>query len=96
MFQMLGVFAEFELSIIRDRVRSGMARAKVSGTKSGKAIGRPAVPAAVNQKIRDYVLADAGTQREIAKMLNVSRGAVFRVAAALREEAATRTSPSGA
>ena len=41
MFQMLGVFSEFERSIIRERVKSGMARAKASGTKSGKAIGRP-------------------------------------------------------
>ena len=42
---MLGVFAEFERSIIRERVFSGMARAKVQGTKSGKAIGRPSIPA---------------------------------------------------
>ena len=39
MFQMLGVFSEFERSIIRERVKSGMARAKATGTKSGKAIG---------------------------------------------------------
>jgi DNA invertase Pin-like site-specific DNA recombinase len=96
MFQMLGVFSEFERSMIRDRVRSGMERAKAIGTRSGKAIGRPAVPNAVNQKIRALVEANAGTQREIAKRLNVSRGAVFRVAAALRAEAAARTSASDA
>jgi DNA invertase Pin-like site-specific DNA recombinase len=90
MFQMLGVFAEFERSMIRERVRSGMARAKAVGTRSGKAIGRPAVPAETNQKIRDYVLANAGTQREIAARLNVSRGAVFRVCAALKAEFAAR------
>ena len=37
------MFAEFERSIIRERVLSGMARAKAKGTKSGKAIGRPAI-----------------------------------------------------
>ena len=47
MFQMLGVFAEFERAIIRERVLAGMARAKAKakGTKSGKPIGRPAHPA---------------------------------------------------
>ena len=41
MFQMLGVFAEFEASMIRERVRAGVARAKRKGTKSGRPIGRP-------------------------------------------------------
>ena len=31
MFQMMGVFAEFERAMIAERVRSGMARAKVQG-----------------------------------------------------------------
>jgi DNA invertase Pin-like site-specific DNA recombinase len=43
MFQMLGVFAEFERSMIKERVRAGLARAKEAGTK----LGRP--PAATNQ-----------------------------------------------
>ena len=53
MFQMLGVFAEFERSIIRERVLSGMARAKVQGTKSGKPIGRPC-------RTRDAIRAEHG------------------------------------
>jgi DNA invertase Pin-like site-specific DNA recombinase len=44
MFQMLGVFAEFERSIIRSRVKAGMARARLQGTKSGKPIGQPPLP----------------------------------------------------
>jgi DNA invertase Pin-like site-specific DNA recombinase len=36
MFQMCGVFAEFERSMIRERVVSGMARAKASGVKMGR------------------------------------------------------------
>ena len=35
--------AEFERSMIRERVKAGMARARVSGTKTGATIGRPAV-----------------------------------------------------
>ena len=46
MFQMLGVFAEFERAIIQERIDSGIARARERGTKSGKAIGRPRVAAA--------------------------------------------------
>lgn len=34
MFQMLGVFSEFERLIIRSRVKAGMARARIHGTKS--------------------------------------------------------------
>jgi DNA invertase Pin-like site-specific DNA recombinase len=36
-FQMLGLFAEFERAMTKERVLSGMARARTSGTKSGKA-----------------------------------------------------------
>jgi DNA invertase Pin-like site-specific DNA recombinase len=43
MFQMLGVFAEFERAIIRERGVAGMARAKANGTKSGKPIGLLAI-----------------------------------------------------
>ena len=39
MFQMLGVFAEFERAMIRERVKAGLARARAQG----KAIGRPKV-----------------------------------------------------
>ncbi len=37
MFQMLGVFAEFERSMIQDRVKAGLNRAKANG----KILGRP-------------------------------------------------------
>jgi DNA invertase Pin-like site-specific DNA recombinase len=35
MFRMLGVFAEFERGIIRERVNAGLARARANGTKLG-------------------------------------------------------------
>src|SRR5664279_1656958 len=43
LFGMLGVFAEFERAMIVERVKSGMAKAKAKGTKSGNPIGRPVV-----------------------------------------------------
>jgi DNA invertase Pin-like site-specific DNA recombinase len=36
LFQMLGVFAEFERSMIRERMRSGLAGARAGGTKLGR------------------------------------------------------------
>ena len=47
MFQMMGVFAEFERAMITDRIRAGVARVKATGvTKSGKPTGRPRTDAA--------------------------------------------------
>jgi len=52
LFQMCGVFAEFERAMIQERVNSGLARARDKGTKSGKAIGRPRIDAAKEAAIR--------------------------------------------
>jgi DNA invertase Pin-like site-specific DNA recombinase len=47
MFQMLGVFAEFERGIIRERVNAGLARARARGTKLGRRRVEPAVEARI-------------------------------------------------
>jgi DNA invertase Pin-like site-specific DNA recombinase len=47
MFQMLGVFAEFERGIIRERVNAGLARARARGTKLGRRRVEPAVEAQI-------------------------------------------------
>jgi len=47
MFQMLGVFAEFERGIIRERVNAGLARARANGTKLGRRRVDPAVEARI-------------------------------------------------
>jgi DNA invertase Pin-like site-specific DNA recombinase len=39
MFQMLGVFAEFERALIQERVRAGLARARAQGQAAGAATG---------------------------------------------------------
>jgi DNA invertase Pin-like site-specific DNA recombinase len=48
LWQLLGVFAEFERCMIVERVRTGVARAKAGGTKSGKAFGRPRTDPSLN------------------------------------------------
>jgi DNA invertase Pin-like site-specific DNA recombinase len=47
MFQMLGVFAEFERGIIRERVNAGLARTRAKGTKLGRRRIEPAIEARV-------------------------------------------------
>jgi hypothetical protein len=81
MFQMMGVVAEFERSMIVERVRAGVARAKAGGTRSGKAFGRPRVPAETEQQIRD-ALATRGRPgfHKIAAQFGVATGTVQRIA----------------
>ena len=69
MFQMMGVFAEFERSMIQERVRAGIARAKAQG----KHCGRPGLKPQLAQAIRD-ALAVPGRPgiRVIAKQFGVS------------------------
>src|SRR3954463_6731506 len=49
MFQMMGVFAEFERSMIRERVNAGIARAKAAG----KHCGRPFIDTKLEGRIRN-------------------------------------------
>ena len=48
MFQMMGVFAEFERAMIRERVKAGLERARAQG----KTLGRPTITAATDAAIR--------------------------------------------
>jgi DNA invertase Pin-like site-specific DNA recombinase len=76
MFQMLGVFAEFERSMIRERVLAGQARAR----QQGKKIGRPKVDSAKEEAIRQLRGEGCGI-RKIAKELSVGVSVVQRVVA---------------
>ncbi len=77
MFQMLGVFAEFEREIIAERIHAGLARAKEQGTKSGKPIGRPEVVGTVREKAVALKEKGLGTRR-IAGELGVARATVVK------------------
>src|SRR5438045_5033642 len=66
MFQMLGVFAEFERGIIRERVNAGLARARANGVK----LGRRRVKASIEARILE--LRDQGHGiHMIRKQLNI-------------------------
>jgi DNA invertase Pin-like site-specific DNA recombinase len=79
-FQMLGVFAAVERAIIVERVNAGIAHAKANGTKSGMAIGRPALETKKLDAAR-AALAEGQTIRAAALAAGISVGS----AAALRK-----------
>ena len=81
LFGMMGVFAEFERGMIQERVRAGLARAKAKGTRSGKPIGRPAVSAAVEDRVRELRAEGLGILR-IAREAGCGVSVVQRVVAA--------------
>src|SRR4051812_49423719 len=74
MFQMCGVFAEFERSMIRERVNAGLARAK----ESGAVFGRPRTPTKVEQRIRELRAGGMGILK-IGRTLGVGTSVVQRV-----------------
>lgn len=74
MFQMLGVFAEFERAVIRERVIAGLSRARAAGTK----LGRKPIDDGKEANIRS-LLAEGQGVRRIARSLHVGVGTVLRV-----------------
>lgn len=71
---MAGVFAEFERSMIQERVRAGLERAK----EQGKQLGRPTVSSRVEARIRQKREEGMGILK-IAKELGVGTSVVQRV-----------------
>lgn len=59
MFQMVGVFAEFERSMISERVKLGLSRVKASGKK----LGQPT-------KINDELVSDIWSLKDQGLSLN--------------------------
>lgn len=75
LFQLLGVFAEFERSMIASRVRAGQARAREKGVK----FGRPPTPPDRLAKVQRDLQKGAKSIRKIAKDARVSTATVQRV-----------------
>jgi len=78
MFQMLGVFAEFEREVIRERINAGIARARLKGTKSGAPIGRAPTPPHVVTAIRKTLAKGTGIIKT-AKLHGVGVGTMQRI-----------------
>ena len=68
MYQMLGVFAEFERAIITERIQAGLARARAQG----KRLSRPLTPEQVQARIKE-LRAKGMSLRRIAEKAGVSK-----------------------
>ena len=79
LFQMLGVFAEFERAMISQRVKAGLARS----TKKG---GRPALDFLKKQKV-ERLLSGGLSINKTAKKLRVGVGTVHRIKTAMAHAA---------
>jgi DNA invertase Pin-like site-specific DNA recombinase len=76
MLNLLASISEFERDLLRERIKSGVAHARSKGTKSGKAIGRPAFDRVERVK---RLLADGRSIRSIAAELDISKTTVQKV-----------------
>ena len=71
---MLGVFAEFETNLRKERQMEGIAKAKAAGVYKGR-------PATIEPaQVRELKVQGLGAS-EIAKRLNIARASVYRVLA---------------
>ena len=75
MLQMSAVFAQFERSMLMERIHAGIARAR----RAGKVFGRPRVSSSVEQLIRRH-RANGVPIRKCAKLCGVGVSVVQRVA----------------
>jgi DNA invertase Pin-like site-specific DNA recombinase len=78
MFQITGAFAEFERSMIRQRVRAGLKRA----VERGSTLGRPKIAPELEKRIQTQLRAGKGILAT-AKELGVGTGTVHRIARAM-------------
>jgi DNA invertase Pin-like site-specific DNA recombinase len=74
MFQITGAFAEFERSMIRQRVKLGLKRAKAQG----KHLGRPAIAIELERKAQRELRKGTGILK-VAKMIGLGTGTVHRI-----------------
>ena len=76
--QMSGVFAELELGMIRERVKSGMANAKAKGVRIGRPeLTKDDIPAIFYRHYPSYVRGELNVS-ELARVCDMSRTRVYR------------------
>jgi DNA invertase Pin-like site-specific DNA recombinase len=80
LFGMMGVFAEFERSMIQERVRAGLERAR----REGKRLGRPPLAPKMRARIQKALKAPGRPGvRKIAEQFGVSSSTVQQISAGL-------------
>jgi DNA invertase Pin-like site-specific DNA recombinase len=73
-FHLTGAFAEFERTMIRQRIRAGLKRAVAQGVK----LGRPKIDSATERKLRKQLGKGMGILK-VAKSLGIGTGTVQRI-----------------
>jgi DNA invertase Pin-like site-specific DNA recombinase len=76
MMQMLGVFAEFERQMIKERTKLGLVRARLEGRKGG----RPSALSLKQVKEALRILDEGKSQSEVAQIFGVHRVIIHRLA----------------
>ena len=74
-FQVTGAFAEFERSMIRQRINAGLRRAVAKGTR----LGRPPIKPELEERIREALKGGLSIRKTAAKF-GVNKSTVQRVA----------------
>jgi DNA invertase Pin-like site-specific DNA recombinase len=72
MMQIVGAFAEFEASVIKERINSGLASARAKGVKLGR-------PYKTGHSVVSKLKEEGRTVQEIAEITELSRQTVYRV-----------------
>jgi DNA invertase Pin-like site-specific DNA recombinase len=88
MFQMIGVFAEFERAMIVERVRAGLARARAESPaerrrKNKKPFGRPSAMTPAKERQARRMLAKNVGVLKVARKLGLGTGTVQNIKAAM-------------
>jgi len=73
-FQLIGAFAEFERTMIRQRIKAGLKRAVAQGVK----LGRPKIDGATERKVRRQLAKGIGILK-VARSLGIGTGTVQRI-----------------
>jgi len=73
-FQLTGAFAEFERTMIRQRIKAGLKRAIAQGVK----LGRPKIDSATERKVRNQLAKGIGILK-VARSLGIGTGTVHRI-----------------
>lgn len=80
MVGLLSVISQFERSLLRERINSGIAHARSKGTKSGRAIGRPVANCS---KEVARLLSEGKSIREAARLAGVSKTTIMKIKSTL-------------
>ena len=81
LFGIPGISARFERSMIVARVKAGLERARVTGTRTGNPFGRPVLSTRKTEVART-ALANGASVRAAAKLAGISKSAAGKLAKA--------------